>query len=69
MIVLVSAAPQAMDIPDQKWMSYMCWGVLAKTDISIVKSALEEMLVSYPFLSTSDYNVVLKLCAAAVEPE
>jgi len=47
---------------DGKHMSYVRWGVMQASDIPTVRASLHEMIVSYPFLSTSDYNVLLKLC-------
>ena len=48
-------------------MSYLRWNVLPKADIPCVNAALDEMLRSYHFLQTTDYNSIAKLCSAALE--
>lgn len=59
MLVLMAAAERGAST------SLVRWGVLAKSEIATAKTCLTEMLQSYPFLTTSDYSALLKLCEAS----
>ena len=47
--------------PGVGWQSYIRWGVMSKDEMPLGTACLNEMVVSYPFLRTSDYNEVLTL--------